>query len=131
MMDDARSVLSRMFAEQARPSLSLELLCGSAQVDPEHAGYFDPAQGCHPKHEAVRQWAEANGIGFHIEQNVQKGEHFSDAYLYFEPEQIEDVASALNEIGIEGDILDINAALPNEQLQHVEAIADQEGWQIG
>lgn len=119
-----------MFAEQARPSLTLELLCGSAQVDPEHAGYFDPSQGCHPKHEAVRQWAEANGIGSNISSSVQRGEHFSDAYLYFEPDQIETVAKALNEIGIEGDILDIDGRLPDEQFRLVEAVADREGWQV-
>lgn len=109
--------------------LRLELLCGASNVDPEHPAYWDGTSLTHPKQDYVEQLATEKGIG----SCVQPGDPpfiYSDAYLYFRPDQIEDVVAILTEAGWPGDILDIEAALTPEEERQVRAVADREGWYV-
>lgn len=116
--------------EPNEPRLALELLCGSSDVDPEHDGYTEPSGDLHPKHAEVKKWAEKAGMAHFIEANIQDETTYSDAYLYFDPDEIEKVASVLKKIGIPGDILDIRGRLSTEERKLVDTVASREGWSV-
>ena len=111
--------------------LSLELVCGSSGVGPEHEGYFDPSESLtHPGHAAVADWARSHGITANVSYSLQDGVWYSDAYLYFEPRQVVAVANALKAIGHRGDILDIRGRLSRAERSAVNMVAQREGWKV-
>jgi hypothetical protein len=99
--------------ESSEQSLRLELLCGS-DVDPQ----------VNRKQEQVKALLAERGIEVRVQPTVQDGRPFQDAYVYFAPEQINDVIEALKQADIPGDVLD-GAVTPE-----VEQIADQQGWSV-
>jgi hypothetical protein len=111
--------------------LSLELLCGSSDVDPGHPGFFDHTKGnVHPKHAELEVWAKENGMASFVEPTIQDGTWYSDAYLYFDPGQIEDVAKKLKDIDFSGDILDVKETLTKSERKLVMRVADRESWAV-
>lgn len=109
--------------------LRLELLCGASNVDPEHPAYWDGSTLTHPKQNLVEQLATERGIGSCVQPGDPVGV-YSDAYLYFRPDQLEDVVAVLAEAGWPGDILDIEGELTPEEEQLVRTVADREGWYV-
>ena len=111
--------------------LSLELVCGSSEVNHEHEGYYDPTEGLlHPKHEEIAAWCRANNISHNISPTFQHGVWHSDAYLYFEPKQIKTIARMLKHVCFRGDILDIKGRLTPLEERGVRAVAEAEGWKV-
>jgi len=114
------------------PRLALELLCGASDAPRDHPGFYEPGDDLiHPLHARVKEWAEANGIRNYIAGNMQGGTCYSDAYLYFEPSRLMEVADALKRIGIQGDILDIKGKLSPEEEELVRVVSGGEGWRVG
>lgn len=105
-------------------SLSLELLCGSDEVDPEHAGYLPVAI---EKQNLIQELLAPAGIEVRVQSTFDHGSEFSDAYVYFEPEQMPLVIAAIREAEYEGDILDVNVGILDPE---TEALAIAEGWTV-
>lgn len=66
-----------------------------------------------------------------VQSYEDAGMEFSDAYVYFWPDQIEELVGVLREAGHPGDILDIRSPLTPDQYKLVRAVAKREGWAIG
>jgi len=117
--------------ELTQPKLSLELLCASAQSEPDDLTYFDPSEYLvHPKQSEVETWAREKKIGVHVAPTIDGDETYSDAYLYFDPKQIQMVADALKKIGWPGDILDIKGKLTAEEDSMIRKVAQAQGWKV-
>lgn len=105
-------------------SLSLELLCGSDEVDPEHAGYLPVAI---EKQNLIKELLAPEGIEVRVQSTFGHGSTFSDAYVYFEQDQIPLVIQAIREAEYEGDILDVNVGTLDTRS---EEMAISEGWTV-
>lgn len=119
------------FAQVNPFPLSLELLCGASDVDSLHQGYFDPTVNeVHPGQLKVKQLAEPLGMTVDVSPSLQDNVWYSDAYVRFNPEQIDQLVSILRQADHPGDILDIYGQLTPEQEKHVLNVAQQQGWRI-
>lgn len=113
--------------------LRLEILCGSTSVDEAHPGYFsedsfheDFIGPVHPKHILVRDLLSAEGIHCSVQNSDQDG-WYSDAYIYFEADQIDKVVDALNSAEFQGHYLDVPEGYDNE---YVLRVASDNFWDI-
>ena len=111
--------------------LRLELLCGATNVDPGHPGFFEfDGINPHPKHAEVKAWADEAGITCSVSASTEHGEHFSDAYLYFEAWRVPEVVAALNRIDFPADILDVPEGLNAEDKELATELAESQGWTV-
>ena len=117
-------------SEVAEYPLSLELTCGSSDVEEEHIGYFDPSESTHPVHEEIKDILDAMGMYVSVQGSVQDDVAHSDAYIYFRPDQLNAVVRVLKDVGFEGDILDIRGNLTPKEAKHIAAVAERNGWMV-
>ena len=93
-------------------------------MEESHDAYWDGSSATHPAHDLVEMEARAAGI----EVSVTGDYVNSDAYLYFSPDQAQEVASLLKRCEWKGDILDVPRGLSEEEMASLRAIALAEGW---
>ncbi len=93
----------------------------------EDVTYIEDYEETRKKQQLVKSWADKNNIGHFVTDSDDQYSRHSDAYLYFPANRIQEVAKALNKIGLEADILDVPADYPLEQS---EQIRNQYKWEV-
>lgn len=118
----------------AAGGLRLECLC----ADDFGAGYKDDdltdEDTAHiEKYEETRalqltmaEQAESRGIAHSVYDSDNHGSRYSDAYLYFPPSRMAEVAEMLDTIGLEGDILDVPKGFTSEKWIHGWTVEEHE-----
>lgn len=109
-------------------SARLELVCGQSDAPRGHPGRWDPRRGgAHPRHAAAARAAADLGVRVSVATHQDGGSWYSDAYLYFDPEQLPQVLEVLRRARWRGDVVDgPGAAHPD-----VTRAARRLGWEVG
>lgn len=113
--------------------LRLELLC----ADDFGAGYKDDLTDEDAAHIinydetraaqlAMAEEAESRGIEGHVSESDDRDSRHSDAYLYFPPSRLDEVAEMLDAVGLEGDILDVPKGFTSERRIHGWTVEEHE-----
>lgn len=59
--------------------------------------------------------AESRGIEHYVVDSDDRDSRHSDAYLYFPPSRLDEVAAMLDAVGLEGDVLDVPQGFTDER----------------
>jgi len=67
---------------------------------------------------AMAEEARSRGIEHHVSDSDDRDSRHSDAYLYFPPSRMDEVAEMLVSVGLEGDVLDVPEGFTDERRIH-------------
>lgn len=107
--------------------LRLELLCGYSEAPRRDPAYFEGE--VHPKQLQIEREARRRGIRASAVGHDEDDGRYSDAYLYFAPDRVVEVAEMLRRVRFPGDILDVPAGLPAHTEAHLREVCRRERWE--
>lgn len=113
--------------------LRLECLCaddfGAGDVgDPtdEDVAHLENYDETRAAQHAMAAEAESRGIDHWVEDSDDRDSRHSDAYLYFPPSRLGEVAAMLAAAGLEGDVLDVPKGFTDERRIHGWTVEEHE-----
>ncbi len=116
-------------AASAGGQLRLECLCaddfGAGRKDDltaEDTAHIENYEATRAAQLAMAEEAESRGIEHYVSDSDDRDSRHSDAYLYFPPSRLAEVAEMLAAVGLEGDVLDVPEGFTDERRLH--------GWTV-
>lgn len=76
---------------------------------------------------AMATAADARGIEHYVADSDDRDSRHSDAYVYFPPSRLAEVAEMLDSVGLAGDILDVPQGFSPAE---AERIGTEHGWSV-
>lgn len=114
--------------------LRLELLCAddfgagfkSGDLMDEDAAHIENYEKTRAAQLAMAEEAESRGIEHYVADSDDHDSRHSDAYLYFPPSRLDEVAAMLDAVGLEGDVLDVPQGFTDERRIHGWTVEEHE-----
>ena len=118
------------FRTAGKGLLRLECLCADdfgagykdGDLTDEDTAHIENYEETRAAQLAMAKEAELRGIESYVSDSDDRDSRHSDAYLYFPPSRLDEVAAMLEAVGLEGDILDVPEGFTDEQRLH--------GWRV-
>lgn len=119
--------------------LRLECLCADdfgagykdGDLTDEDAAHIENYEETRAAQLAMAEEARSRGIEHYVSDSNDRDSRHSDAYLYFPPARLGEVAEMLAAVGLEGDVLDVPRGFTDERWIHDWTVEEHEDpdWQ--
>jgi len=121
-------------AASSEELLRLECLCADdfgagykdGDLTDEDTAHIENYEETRAAQLAMAEVAEASGIEYHVADSDDRDSRHSDAYVYFPPSRLEEVAEMLESVGLDGDVLDVPKGFTDEKRIHGWIVEEHE-----